>query len=119
MAPVSNVPLHVIADTSFTSDEQAAILAAASVWNNFGATQGQNQLFDVSTGDIPDSTRSANLKDCSQPQGSDTTFYMIREQSMTHWQKFGFHEHDSGSNFKVRGKQVRLKPNDHDQRRKN
>jgi len=103
MAPVSSVPLHVIADDEFTAQERLAITSAAAEWNTFGQTQGQNTVFEISSGVVPDSARTVNPKDCAQPLGSDSTFYIIKEKSSTHWQSLGFTAMIPGTTFRCSG----------------
>jgi hypothetical protein len=88
MAKVKGLPLHIQADSGFTSEERAGIARAVATWNAFGQAQVGGDYFTLAFVDLPSSRHSADPKDCSGSDwGTADTFSIVRETSESRWNR--------------------------------
>lgn len=101
MARVEEVPLKVVIDPNFTVSEQQAIAGAIDEWNAYGRqVRGQGYFVLQNSTEIPQKVRDANPRECGQAFGMERQFYILKEDSATHWKSIGFDETIPGATLR-------------------
>lgn len=90
------IQVHV--DTQFSPEEFKLISKAASQWNTFSQTALNRPFFNIQT--ISEKkllTSALTSKDaCAFPSGDESSFQILKENSMTRWKDLGFKENTPG-----------------------
>ncbi len=96
--PIVHVfPLKVVADDGFSSYEYSEISAAVDEWNKTTTALLGHPFFKLVSNSVPTGIRNADPNDCNQKVGSEGEFFIVREESDSHWKTIGFNHQIPGA----------------------
>jgi hypothetical protein len=103
MARVSSFPIQVTADNQFNAREKESISATIREWNAAGQNYGGIEIFRLRFGSVAQQVRTMDPHGCGTDMGGDRDFFIVREQSQSHWNSMGFIETTPGATIRCYG----------------
>lgn len=100
MGKAKSTPLNVIVDSGLTGTGKNQIHKAVNQWNSQGNRFQAGNFFSVSIQSIPAGIRSADPRDCSQSYGSESTLYLVNENSDSRWKSLGLSGNNPGATIR-------------------
>ena len=85
LGKVKSAPVSIIADSDFSGIEFNQIEKSVNQWNTQGVRFQSGSFFSLSTDKIPNGIRTANPRECSQHYGTENSFYIVKESSLSRW----------------------------------
>ncbi|MCM2277951.1 MAG: matrixin family metalloprotease [Oligoflexia bacterium] len=83
---VQGYPLEVVVDSAFSESERLEIRNALQQWNLISLGISRQDVFRIRYDDAR-KLRAIDPTDCSLEFGDEDTFFIVREDNSTHWEK--------------------------------